>query len=111
MEDNVENGTNMMQYADDTIFLLQDDYDSAHNLKLVLCLFEQMSRLKINFHKSELFLFGDANNKAINFAQIFTCTVGALPMKYLGLPLDEKRIRNKSWKHPEDKMETNCSSW
>lgn len=53
-----------------------------------------MSGLKINFHKSELFLFGDAINKAENFAQIFTCPIGSLPMKYLGLHIDKKGIRN-----------------
>lgn len=46
LEDNIEGG-----------FLLQDDFDSAHNLKFIFCLFEQMSGLKTNFHKSELFLF------------------------------------------------------
>ena len=49
-----ENGVNMLQYADDTIFLLQDDMDSAHNLKYILCLFQHMSGLKINFLKSEV---------------------------------------------------------
>lgn len=55
LEENIENGINMLQYADDTIFLLQDDYNSAHNLEFILCLFEQMCGLKINFRKSELF--------------------------------------------------------
>ena len=59
----------IIQYADDTIFLLQDDIESAHNLKFILCLFEQMSGLKINFHKSELFLFGEAINKNDEYAK------------------------------------------
>lgn len=40
MIENWEGGVNILQYADATIFLLQDDFDSAHNLKYVLCLFE-----------------------------------------------------------------------
>jgi hypothetical protein len=60
---NVAKGVNMLQYADDTIFLLQDDVESAKNLKFILCTFEQMPGLKINFHKSELMLFGKAINK------------------------------------------------
>lgn len=47
-------GTAILQYADDTIFLLQDDVESAKNLKFILCLFEQLSGLNINFHKSEM---------------------------------------------------------
>lgn len=110
MTEFTENGVNMLQYADDTIFLLQDDYESAHNLKFILCLFEQMSGLKINFHKSELFLCGKAKDREANFADIFTCPVGTLPLKYLGMPIDEKRIRNKHWKNSEDKMEKKCST-
>ena len=32
-------------------------------------------------------------------------------MKYLGLPVDKNRIRNKSWKPPETKMERKCETW
>jgi hypothetical protein len=35
---------------------MEDDLDKALNMKLVLCLFEQLSGLKINFHKSEFFV-------------------------------------------------------
>lgn len=71
LEDNIEGG-----------FLLQDDFDSAHNLKFIFCLFEQMSGLKTNFHKSELFLFFGRGvvDKANSFAEIFTCPIGSLPM-------------------------------
>lgn len=105
LTENVVGGINMLQYADEAIFLLQDDYNSAHNLKFVLCLFEQISGLKINFHKNELFLFGDAINKVDEYTRIFTCPIGSLPMRYLGLLVDEKKNRNKNWKPPEDKME------
>ena len=60
LDEYIEKGVNMLQYTDDTIFLLQDDLSSAKNLKFILCAFEQMSGLKINYHKSELFLFGEA---------------------------------------------------
>src|SRR3954468_19440465 len=93
----LEGGVNMLQYADDTIFLLQDDVESAQNLKFVLTTFEQISGLKINFNKSEMFLFGGAKNKEHIYSEIFGCVLGELPMKYLGFPIDEKRIRNKGW--------------
>lgn len=32
-------------------------------------------------------------------------------MKYLGLPVEKKRIRNKNCKLPEDRMEKKCSNW
>ena len=53
----VERGLSILQYADDTILFLEHDLAKAVNLKLVLSVFEQLSGLKINFHKSEVFLF------------------------------------------------------
>jgi hypothetical protein len=48
----------ILQYADDTIIFLKHDLEKALNMKLVLCTFEQLSVLKINFHKSEVYYFG-----------------------------------------------------
>jgi hypothetical protein len=52
----IPRGIAMLQYADDTILLIQDDLEQAGNLKLLLYLFEAMSGLKINFEKSEVML-------------------------------------------------------
>lgn len=65
-----------LQYKDDTIFLIQDDIESASNLKFNLCLFEQLSGLKINFHKSEVFCLGEATDRQDSYAEIFTCKLG-----------------------------------
>ena len=56
----IENRLSILQYVDDTILFLIHDLAKATNLKLLLCLFEQLSGLKINFHKSEFFCFGKA---------------------------------------------------
>ena len=37
---------------------MEHNTEKAVNMKLILCIFEQLSGLKINFHKSELFYFG-----------------------------------------------------
>jgi hypothetical protein len=52
----VEGGLSILQYADDTILFLEHDIQKAGNMKLILCLFEELSGLKINFHKVR-FLF------------------------------------------------------
>lgn len=51
VQDLIPDGINMLQYADDTIFMFRHNLESARNLKLILCLFEQLSGLKVNFHK------------------------------------------------------------
>ena len=52
----VDGGLSILQYADDTILFMEHDFEKAKNLKLILSAFEQLSGLKINFHKSELFV-------------------------------------------------------
>jgi hypothetical protein len=40
-------------------------------MKLILLAFEQLSSLKINFHKSKLFCFGEARDQAALYAELF----------------------------------------
>jgi hypothetical protein len=61
----VEGGVSVLQYADDTIIFLEHDLEKALNMKLILCIFEQLSGLNINFHKSELFCFGKAKEGSV----------------------------------------------
>jgi hypothetical protein len=60
----VDGGVSILQYADDTILLFEDDLENARNVKFILCLFEQISGLKINFHKSDFFCLGVAKGKS-----------------------------------------------
>src|SRR4051812_17454068 len=39
----------ILQYADDSILFLDHDTEKEINMKLILCMFEQFSGLKINF--------------------------------------------------------------
>jgi hypothetical protein len=56
----VDDDLSMLQYVDDTIIFLYHDLERARNLKVLLCTFEQLSGLKINYHKSEIFCYGEA---------------------------------------------------
>ena len=83
----VEGGVSILQYADDTIIFMEHDIAKALNMKLILCFFEQLSGLKINFHKSELYCFGQAKIVEAQYIQLFGCEAGAFPFKYLGIPI------------------------
>ena len=109
--DLVEDGVSIIQYAEDTIFMFEDSLDSARNLKFILCIFEQLTGLKINFHKSEISFFGDAFEKQDMYTHIFTCKKGDFPFKYLGIPMHYKKLVNSDWKSSEDKVEKKNSSW
>lgn len=54
----VEGGISILQYADDTIIFMEHNLEKALNMKLILCIFEQLSGLKINFPNNEVFCFG-----------------------------------------------------
>lgn len=64
----VDGGLSILQYADDTILFMVHDFEKAVNMKMLLCAFEQLSRLKINFHKSEVYCFGEAKTQEHQYA-------------------------------------------
>jgi hypothetical protein len=107
----IPNGCCCLQYADDTIFLIQDCLEGARNLKFILCLFEHMSGLKINFHKSEIFCLGEAKEYINLYADIFTWPVGSLPMKYLRVPIDNKKVSKSLWCPMLEKMDKRLAGW
>jgi hypothetical protein len=53
----LDGGISILQYADDTILLLEDDFKNARNVKYILCLFEQILGLKIIFTRVKYFVW------------------------------------------------------
>ena len=107
----VERGLSILQYADDTILFLEDNIEQAKNLKLVLSAFENLSGLKINYHKSEVFGMGEVKGKTNNYIQVFGCKEGSLPFKYLGIPMHNQKLTNRDWSHIEERFQKKLSSW
>lgn len=56
----VDDGLSILKYVDDMILFIDHGLEKARNMNLLLYAFKQLSGLKINFHKSELFCFGEA---------------------------------------------------
>jgi hypothetical protein len=54
----VEGGVNLLQYADGTVILLGHSDSNILHLKFLLHCFKSMSGMKINYHKSEVFVLG-----------------------------------------------------
>ena len=80
-------------------------------MKLILCIFEQLSGLKINFHKSEIFCFGEAKEMKEQYKQIFGCESGSLPFKYLGVPIHYRKLRNAEWHPVESRFDGKLGCW
>jgi hypothetical protein len=101
----VDGGLLILQYTNNTVLFLDHDLDKAKNLKLLLCAFEKLSglkinfhksesRLKINFHKIEIFYFGDVEDARHDYAELLGCKSGEFLIKYLGIPIHYRKLRN-----------------
>jgi hypothetical protein len=71
----------------------------------------QLSGLKINFHKSDTFCFGEAKYVEEDYKLLFGCESGSYPFKYLGIPIYYRKLKNGEWKPVEDRFERKLSSW
>jgi hypothetical protein len=78
---------------------------------MLLYVFDQLSELNINFHKSELFFFGEVVNASDRYFEMFGCAMGQLPIQYLGTPIHFRKLRNVEWKEVEGRLEKRLSSW
>jgi hypothetical protein len=107
----VDDELSIIQCADDMILFMDHDLEKARNLKLLLIAFEELSGLKINFHKSEVFCFGEAKDNESRYEQLFGCKKGSFPFKYLGIPMHFRKLNNKNWEMIEERIEKKLSSW
>lgn len=103
-------GVSILQYVNATIIFIEHDMSNAVDMKIVLCRFEKLSSLKINFHKSGLFSFERAKEDESHYKQLFGCEVVKSPFTYLGIPIHYHKLTNNEWKCIEDKFEKklNC---
>lgn len=73
-----------LQYTDDVIMFIKNESDSIKGVKIILQCFQGTSGLKINFQKSNIYGFGDPEEKMLEWSDILNCRVGVGPIKYLG---------------------------
>ena len=71
-------------------------------LKLQLA-FEQLLDLKINFHKSEIFCFGQAKELEQQYLQLFGFQSRKYPFRYLDIPMHFWKL-NADWRIVEEKF-------
>ena len=76
----IAGGVVSLQYADDTLLFLEDDLDKANNLKWLLLCYEQMTRMRINFDKSDLLTIGIEEARVNEYSKIFCCKKGEFPI-------------------------------
>jgi hypothetical protein len=77
----------VLQYADDTLIIVEGDAKQLFFLKSLLNSFPLSTGLKVNYHKIMLVPININEQKTEILATTFGCSMGSLPFTYLGLPL------------------------
>ena len=75
-----------LQYVDDLLVLIVGGIDDLRIIKLILNLFEGMSGLAINFHKTSIFSTTTGQLAKDPLVQTLSRSKGMLPSIYLGCP-------------------------
>ena len=47
----------------------------------------------------------------MGYSQILTTPIGELPIRYLGVPLADRRLRSRDWQPVLEKVETRLGGW
>jgi len=77
----------------------------------VLVLFENMSGLKVNYHKSSLFGINIEDSWLLEVACILSGKVGRIPFMYLGLPIGGDPRRLTFWDPVIHQLKSRLSEW
>lgn len=76
-----------------------------------LVAFEALSGIKINFAKTDLVPMNIAQEEAKQLAVVIGCKVTSFPIKYLGVPLHDKKLRRNDWGLILDKIASKIKNW
>jgi hypothetical protein len=107
----IPGGISHLQYADDTLILIQNSEENIANLKFLLMCFEDMSGLKINYHKSEVIVMGQPLEEQQRIANKLNCKRGSFPFMYLGLPISDRKLRLEQWLFLVRKLAGRIEPW
>ena len=104
-------GVTHLQYADDTMIMVEGSELDIINLKFLLLCFEAMSGLKINFDKSEVMIMGYSPEEQQRIADKLNCKLAAFPVTYLGMPISDSRILIKDLEPVTQRVRAKAEPW
>ncbi|KAE8779659.1 ABC transporter G family member 37 [Hordeum vulgare] len=78
--------------CNDTVTMVEGSEGDITNLKFLLLCFSRISRLKINFGKSEVMILRYFPEESQLIADRLNCQLGSFPTSYLGVPIFHSRL-------------------
>jgi hypothetical protein len=73
--------------------------------------FEEMSRLKINYHNSEGIVMGHTMEVHHRVADMLNCKLGAFPFVYHGLPISNRKLTLDQWLFLVRRLGVKIATW
>jgi hypothetical protein len=104
----------IVQYADDTLLLLQADARQLVFLKALLHSFAESMGLQVNYRKSQMYSINVSQEKMVRLAGTFGCDIGVMSFTYLGLPMGTTKPWLEDLTPLMDRVERRlsaCSTW
>ena len=102
---------NLLQFADDTLFVCESNVQNILSIKAMLRCFELSSGLKVNFHKSKIGAIGVDMYEVKMYSGILHCSLMDIPFTYLGLPIGGNQARCSFWDPVLSKIRKKLSVW
>ncbi|KAJ9548768.1 hypothetical protein OSB04_021311 [Centaurea solstitialis] len=93
-----------LQYVDDVVFFGEWGSENIVNLIKLLKCFHDVSGLKININKCNIFGIGVPDEEVLGWARVVGCGSGSLPFTYLGLPVGASMKKVSHWEKSEKKF-------
>nr|KYP40603.1 Transposon TX1 uncharacterized [Cajanus cajan] len=102
---------NILQYADDTIFVGEVTQGNVLTIKCILRCLEPVSSLKVNFHKSNFGGIGVENVEFLRHALVLNYRIMTVPFKYHGIPIGDNPRKESMWMPLLDKFNKKLAPW
>jgi len=100
-----------LQFANDTLLIGDKSWANVRAMRVGLLLFEAMSGLKVNFHKSSLVGVNIKSSWFSEAAFVLGCKVGKIMFLYLGIPIGGDPRRLLFWEFVVNQIKTRLSGW
>jgi len=98
-----------LQFADDTLLLGDKSWANVRAMRAGLVLFEAMSVLKVNYHKSSLVRVNISESLLAKATSMLGCKIDKILFVYLGLPIDGDPRRLLFWEPVVNRIKSRLS--
>lgn len=101
---------NLLQYADDTLFVGEASLENVTTIKTIMRCFEVVPDFKVNFHKSPFGVVGGDRGEVETFVDFFNFRTTSLAFFYLGIPIEVNHWKEDTWRPIIDKFHKKLST-